>query len=361
MADKLYDIITAWVKKAEKDSPHRQHSPGWKLAKVNTIGGSSISSIMKCNPYCDIFSLIYTKIGLTPFNGDIKTFWGNLFEDVIGAYVEIDKSCKVYGDDLFIRGPPGTNYSPDGITVLEVNGEHKIALLEYKCPYSRIPGNSPPKYYVPQVKMGLEIINICEIGLFVEAVFRRCSWDDLGNNLNYDKLLVDKTIGDKILAVGIIGFYSESIINELSRSYNDEYELGGSDNDYMSNDLGVSSPDLFKKIMQCFDEKKIKTFNGKVLIIDEKQDDNDLNEKINNELAKYTNLCREKKYYNYGILPWKLFHVKYKIIEKEENFLAPLLPKIETVLQVVKECNDPKNELIKYNIINKYIDKLQNL
>src|SRR5271166_1907671 len=181
----LMQQLRDWVTEKEKNGI-KQHSRKWK--KRITFGGSVIATIQGKNPYSNIYKMLSEKIGLSAFEQSIAPQWGNLFEDVIKRYVEFDKKCTILGEDLYIEGPgDGTSYSPDGLTVLNVVfdygfddeiktiNEHLIVLMEYKCPYSRIPSGNPPEYYIPQVKMGLDLLKLPRIGLFVEGVFRRCS------------------------------------------------------------------------------------------------------------------------------------------------------------------------------------------
>ena len=44
--------------------------------------------------------------------------------------------------------------------------------------------NEIPIYYKPQPELGLEVIDICEASIFIEAIFRFCSMNDI-ISLNY--------------------------------------------------------------------------------------------------------------------------------------------------------------------------------
>ncbi|QYB17658.1 hypothetical protein PV-S19_0294 [Pacmanvirus S19] len=395
----LEQQLREWVTEKEKNGI-KQHDIGWHEAKVLTIGGSSLATVQGKNPYSNVFKIISEKIGLSKFNGDIKTQWGNLFEDVIKRYVEEDKKCTVLGEDLFVVGPPGTSYSPDGLTVLDhtidepyeeetiidtPDGPQKsinlitlqipktsIVLVEFKCPYSRIPNGRPPVYYIPQVKMGLDLLQIPTIGLFIEGVFRRCSWLQLGNNPLYDRKLVNRSSGKLPLAYGIIGFYFnykkfesiqqtieiETQKNKMFEEYVEEFiEFGDSTNKYMSNDLGDSSPELFTMIMNLLDKKVITARYGDIVVVNDKYDVDIAYETVNNNLADFDNFCKENDYINLGILPWKLFRIDYNFINKEENYLEPWLSKINEIIDVVRECNIPENIDDKMNIYNSYINR----
>lgn len=431
----LKENLTEWVANKEKNGI-KQHGKKWLQAKVFTIGGSSLATIMGKNPYSNIPKMVGEKIGLFKFVSDIKPQWGNLFEDVIKRYVELDRDCEILGEDLYIDGPPGTSYSPDGLAVMDVVEEYMfeeeiiveseegpcrqmqmviksvpkttIVLIEFKCPYSRIPSGSPPEYYVPQVKMGLDLLDLPTVGLFIEGVFRRCTWDDLGNNPVYDKTLVPKSSGKLPLAYGIIGFYFdadkfyskikkfrtggneraaselESTQNMLFNAYKDFYvEMGDCNNEYMCNDLGESPPELFKMIMNAYDKKIIVPWYGCIKYVDANAVTNNgkasaedivkkmekLNistltytenagaESMNEDLATFTEYCAANGHLNLGILPWKLFRVDYNFIQKTPDYVKPWLPKIREIIDVVKECTNPANAAIKSNIYNAYLNK----
>jgi hypothetical protein len=359
----LEQHIRDWVAKHEQNGI-KQHSAQWLAAKVGTIGGSSLATIQGRNPHSTISKLISEKIGLTKFESGIAPQWGNLFEDTIKRYVENDKQCVVYGEDLYIEGPQYTAYSPDGLAAMITTTDYEfeetvqtptgpqtticarsvdklqIVLCEFKCPYSRIPNGRPPEYYVPQVKMGLDIMNFPQIGLLVEGVFRRCTWEQLGDSPDYDKTLVKASSGNLPLAFGINGFYCD--INNIEPSHQELYqrlcaeydefyvEKGDSSNGYQCSDLGESPPALFMLIMSCYDKKILKPWYGRIC---------NVVTAVNEDMEKFTAFCAELNYVNFGILPWKLFRIDYNYIAKTENYLAPWMPKIIDVMRTVEECN----------------------
>lgn len=384
-----------------------QHSLEWEKVKVFTVGGSQISTIIRCNPYSSIQDMIGQKIGLSKFKDNINVQWGNLFEEVIQRYVEWDRRTKIIGCDIYIPGPPGTSYSPDGLGVVNMMYEYvdkqtgqlimiplnKRVLFEFKCPFSRIPNGVVPKYYVPQVQYGLDIIPCVDIGMFVEGVFRRSSWEDLGFNPRYDTQLTAKPAGVLPLSYGIIGFYMDvkgfdELLDsnaikvgagqsvkyspmELARQrekinklYCAEFEIGDETNSYMTNDLGTTGKYLFEAIMQGVQMGILKVWYGRSIFTGNRNDTTApkfveavANESINADLATYEALCKTGDYLNYGILPWKLLRVDYHVIEKSPGFVEKHLPAITEVIDVVKECLAPENAGKKLNIFNSYIQK----
>lgn len=350
-------VLRKWVAHIGRNGI-KQHGPGWNDAKMRTIGGSSIATIMGINPFSNIYRLISDKVGITEFPRQIATQWGNLFEDLIKSYVEMDKNCIIHGSDIYVHGPshlPGTSYSPDGLTVLDLGNGPEITLVEFKCPYSRIPNGTPPKYYVPQVKMGMEILKIPTTGLFIEAVFRRCSWEDLGPSPIYDRALVSKGAGNNTLAYGLIGFYTTANLNFDLIRYNEFFiEPGNNSNDYMCNDLGNCPPQLFREIMDHVDRELIKIHYGPV---HKTSDDINTNvtELISSDVSVFTELCKSSNYINIGVLPWKLFRVDYHIIQKEDDYVAPWLEKINEVIGIVDRCNNAEHHNDKIRIFTEYI------
>ena len=349
--------LVKWITEKELNGV-KQHSADWHTLRVNTIGGSTLAVIQGVNPYSSVQQLLCEKIGYSQFHGDIKTQWGNLFEDVIKRVVEHDKSCIVHGEDLYVLGQDGISYSPDGLAVItHPNGQKCITLLEFKCPYSRIPSGKVPKYYIPQVKMGMEVLKIPTIGLFVEGVFRRCSWDDIGYNNRCDTSLVKVSGGDLPKAYGIIGLYIDKAATThcveklLSQYLLYQDEVGDGSNDYMNNDLGESQVALFTALINALDKKIIASWYGSISYTAEEI------HLVYQDSDNYIEFCRAHDYINLGILPWKLFRLDYNYISKEENYLQPWMGKILELIDVIKKCNDPLNVDKKYNIYASYCEK----
>ena len=59
-------------------------------------------------------------------------------------------------------------------------------LLEYKAPYQRQPNGRIPRYYKPQIWMGLDLSPIASLGLYVEIVYRICTLEQLGPTPGYN-------------------------------------------------------------------------------------------------------------------------------------------------------------------------------
>jgi YqaJ-like viral recombinase domain len=354
----LDDVLKQWVEYQEANGI-KQQTDAWHVARVATIGGSSMATIQGINPYSSIERLIKERLGLEKFNGDIKPQWGNLFEDVIKRFVEHRLQCTIRGEDLYILGRPGTSYSPDGLA--EVNRKEvlklcvnyddddcrayparEIALMEFKCPYSRLPNGSAPKYYVPQVLMGLDLLNLPTLGIYVEGVFRRCTWDQLGINNSCDATLVPRTSGDA-QGYGINGFYIDRTVLaktsaptlQLFGRYLENYvEYGDATNEYMCNDLGDCPVDLFTMIMAGMDRRLISVRYYPIYYTE------GCEEALDADLASHTEYCRAGDHINIGILPWKIFRADFHVIDKQHNYLDKWYPLICEIVGVITICRD---------------------
>lgn len=257
-----------------------QGSPEWLAMRKGIIGGSELSTILGKNPFNKIPNLVADKIGLTKFHGNIATRWGRLFEElsrIIMEMILIDKTSQSKFDNnqygIFETGSlegaiPHHRFSPDGLSVFLYKCGRKsllqflITLLEFKSPLRSIPSGVVPEYYAPQIQAGLCDIDISEIGLFVNNMFRKCSLSDLGLSTAYDTVfhMSDLDIKKKFkpetpVAYGVIGFYQtseqskkyENYINKSISSYlNKEADASNasSDEDVVIDDLDNGNLDI---------------------------------------------------------------------------------------------------------------------
>jgi hypothetical protein len=178
-----------------------QGSPEWLADRIYNIGGSEMATITGDNCFSSIDQLVSQKVGFTHFSGNIATKWGKLFECVTKQLTEIifdiDDGIKETGS--LDGAVPNQRYSPDGLAVIKFKceevicdknietEEYCIVLFEFKSPLYSIPSGSIPKYYIPQVKTGLCSIPITDFALFISNMFRKCSFDELGASMDYDK------------------------------------------------------------------------------------------------------------------------------------------------------------------------------
>lgn len=369
------DGLIAWCQQAAANGIE-QHSAKWLATKRFTIGGSSIATVMGLNAFQTLRDMLLTRLGVKKFATDIKPQWGNMLEEVIKREIEHMYQCTVHGEDLYLPGHIyGTSYSPDGFAIIDGN----MVLLEFKCPYSRIPSREPPKYYVPQVKMGLELIPQATHGIYAEAVYRRCSWDQLGPNGNFDTTLVEKPAKPIIpISYGFVGFYTTADIvhrtaadiaagrysypappqprqsydiaeyddddlaaAQIVQQYTDPLQIPGFVSEYgefvsQSNDLGESSPPLMRVLMHALDTGRLRAYYSETL---REANPQRANIALNRELAKYNEFIDEAGHINYGILPWKLLRIAQHRIDREPGYLDPYVGTIAKIVDFIKSCD----------------------
>ena len=188
-----------------------QRGDAWYASMKSTVGGSELAALMGMSPYKGYYDVVAEKVaamrGAPSWGGSTPTRWGTFFEDVIKGVVEADLGTTVVGDDICIRAAPGHRLSPDGFAVVRIyrRGDAtaiwttapadaalapyavpRIALLEFKCPWSRAPTLEVPRHYLPQVLAGLAVSPVAHFGVYVDAVFRKCAYADLGPTAAYD-------------------------------------------------------------------------------------------------------------------------------------------------------------------------------
>lgn len=320
-----------------KQNGIRQHAPEWHVAKGPTIGGSQIAVIMGINPFETLYSLIRKKVipEFKPAEFTTKQLcmdWGNLFEPVIETYISMDKDVKIMGRNSFAFGKAGTHtsYSPDGFGVLMLRDKPLIVLFEFKVPFTRIPGRSPPKYYVPQVLLGLEVNTICDTGMYAEGVFRRCKWEDLEPTQKYNEDLGQKSKGP-LNAFGFMGFSRPMNAGErIDAMIRKEY----GDGEHQYNDLGGASPELIRDLICMVALKQTCTWHSPII----RANDDCYADALNAALTSWAEYAAASGEIPLGIMGWKVFHVGYFEIERVPNFLAPLQDDINYVVNAVADC-----------------------
>ncbi len=307
-----------------------QHEPGWIEHKVYTVGGTSIADFEGTGYCSSMKKVVDPKIGKSKFNGNLATRWGNVFEEVIRPYTEYKRNCEVLGDNLYVLGPEHTAYSPDGLAVID----DKVILLEFKCPYSRTPTGIPPKNYVSQVKMGLDLLEIAQEGLLIEAVFKLRSLEWLR-----ESSCIATSDNASYLACGFIGFYfpidNNGSIAEIAESYGSKFSaIGHADNQFVSNDLSQCDDRLLNDLFRLYTDKKIRMWKSEIrdgVIIDE-------------QINLYIEHCKVHAKLNMGILPWVLLSTCEHKIKKEVGYLQPMLPKIARVIEFVRRYNGASDD-----------------
>tara|TARA_R110002153_G_scaffold273997_6_gene446489 strand:+ start:12412 stop:13701 length:1290 start_codon:yes stop_codon:yes gene_type:complete len=404
--------LIAWVEEKEKNGV-LQHSDEWHKVRKYTVGGSTMAVLEGCNPYGDLYKFLEERLGIVPFRSGTAMQWGNLFEYIIQQYIELDIGAVVYGENLYIAGPPGASYSPDGFAMVDcarvkwvVSGFEddlpstpsnvQLTLLEFKCPYSRIPKKSVPIYYVPQVKMGLSMLKYPTTGLFAETVIRRTKYEDLGYNVVHDTTLVSTYKGgDLPLAYGIIGFYidgssdtadsSDATDTDASTEFtlptpleNFYYHVRQHFNHvHGSNDFGSAPPELFKLLLALVDTKQIKVKYYDMVMCGHSLKQENCSHKQENcspkeekyppnrdnspqrshivdaNLKQFIDSTAEESNICIGIVPYKVFMVDYHNIAPTEGYFEKHYPMIVKITEFLKSTLELSNAE-KRNALDKF-------
>lgn len=356
--------LKAWVEKHTNNI--EQGNDEWLRAKKTTIGGSEISTILGINPYMTLADLVAQKIGIKDMKSSIHMNWGNLFEPIITKYMEEKKNTKIMGENLFVVGrSPSQTYSPDGLAVVDFQRDQgapkpMITLFEFKCPFSRkleVKNPKVPAYYLPQVLTGLDT-TIAEIGLYVEAVFRKCRLADLGDSNEYDASFTprdNKNRNDPI-AYGLIAFAKFAGTKNLVDDWRgdiavDPLELSLGDFVAKMSDEGDLSQ-LQENDLACllgeFKEGKILPWYSPILKFGADVAKENLLSEIYEKISKY-NKKRPQKLLLYGILPWKLLKTNEIEVEKKEGYVNIIQDKIDEIISLVRLCHsEPDKKLIHY-------------
>jgi hypothetical protein len=335
-------VIIAFVELIESNGI-AQHTPAWEAIRSFLVGGSSVAYFAggSIGPLTEFMSS-KLQLGRAKNYGkyDKCTYlqWGNIFEPLIEKYVEIDLRTVVRGTNIFVKGHEQggvlyTAYSPDGLAAVD----GKVTLLEFKCPFARMPAGRVPAQYVPQVKMGLDTIPIAETGLFVDAVFRKCARADLNFEPTYDKSMKQEVAGDGApLAIGIIYFAVDIVkraaeVAKLKTARKHAAAKALMMDTSAMLDLGACSSEIFEQFMVCYNAGiMLPTYSP---VFTTPQID------FGPVAAEFDGHCTSHGYDKGFVLCWKLFQVKYFIVDRQPGYMAPLLPNIITAMDTLRAAD----------------------
>jgi len=139
-----------------------QRSEEWLALRGNMLTASDAATAIGLNPYEKPENLLAKKCGAArPWHGNEATAHGTRLEPIVRDLYDMRRGQKSHEIGLvqhtvhkFLGG------SPDGIT-------ESGRLLEIKCPLSRKITPEVPKYYMPQIQLLLEIMDL-EVCDFVQ-------------------------------------------------------------------------------------------------------------------------------------------------------------------------------------------------
>lgn len=146
-----------------------QRSEEWLKLRGNMLTASDAASAIGDNPYEKPEDLILKKCGHNKFNGNEFTAHGNKYEDEAR-----DIYCERYGEvahEIGLYPHPEIKWlggSPDGIT-------ESGKLIEIKCPLKRKITPEVPIYYMPQLQLLMEILDL-EEAVFIQYKPSELTW-----------------------------------------------------------------------------------------------------------------------------------------------------------------------------------------
>ena len=325
----------------------KQKSPEWYKMRTDGmngifIGGSDIASAININDYQSPGQLIRAKCSLPTArdsNDPIAMHWGSLFEDVIARFIEIDLQTKVKGTEMMICGHKSFRYSPDGLFVAGLkftNGALEpcpandpdcfiviIFMGEFKSLWARTSKDSVPKYYVPQPLAGLEVIQIAQMALFVEGLFKCCSLEDLNPGKNYSRKIHTRQrfLNKYPISWGMFFVYAEE------KEYDDFCKLD-IHRDGFNNDIGSYDLETFKMIM-----KKIDAGTYTTEFCDPKPYSQDAIEKMVDDASNNSG-----ELYLIGVIPWKLFEIKYFLMDRDSEYISKISEQLDMVNEIISKA-----------------------
>ena len=386
------EILSNFLKKWEHLP--EQGSEEWLKQRKTTIGGSQIATVLGINKYENVKGLIKSKTNMSTFTKSAPLWFGNLMEPCIELYVE-----KIYKTKIFETGSlpcefnNNLSYSPDGLCVIEksklktvfskkdfeniektsIHGKFDkkniLVLFEFKSPFMRKPvKNEIPEYYIPQPLLGMEIIPFVEVSIFVECVFRFCSYEDIINNNNkYSRYHWDKQrYYNNALSYSAISLYyddknkNQELITLLDNIYGNSQMYGNHENDISS----ISDRKIINSIMEdIVDKKNIKVKYHSMYLNDASQySDEDLYyfEKYNNiNKFKYEmkqikdNIESDGKIF-IGCLFYKMLDVNINPVYKKNLLTEEVTKNVTNIIKRIEEINSKDSDAEKKILVNSF-------
>lgn len=367
----------------------RQRSEEWLKNKRFSVGGSEIAALMGLNPYCNMNKIVDTKVN--GWNGaGAACWWGTMLESAIERFVEIDLGTQLKGTDISIPAPGSLRgkhaNSPDGYGIIRIlpaslkysssaeeecspaataaeasdeeipyyedeqeesiilttdmdewwddDAVEVIVLFEFKCPHSRLIKGDVPKYYVPQVLSGLALSPVAEFGIYVEAMFRLCSFSQLetsGYNKSYHKR--DGRYLDDYAEPVAWGF--TKIFCPENTKWNNfiKDRAGGGVIDF-----GNVPAHLIDSTLEYINKGELQCIHSDIWFKDGRG--NPPERSLKKEFNEIQPPAGARQL---GLMAWKIFEVNYVPIHRREGFLGEIEPLIDECLYRVRTLIDEKN------------------
>lgn len=131
-----------------------QRTPAWHALRGTMLTASDLATAIGDNPYEKPEDLLVKKCGHSRWNGNAATAHGTLLEPVARDLYDTRHDQKSHEIGL-VQHPvhPWLGGSPDGVT-------ESGRLIEIKCPLTRKITPAVPKYYLPQIQLLLEVLDL---------------------------------------------------------------------------------------------------------------------------------------------------------------------------------------------------------
>lgn len=316
--------------KLDEKAP-RQGTKEWLEVKQYTIGGSDIAKLIGCSGFGSERAIIEKNIGLSYFEGNYCTFWGNIMEDLVIELLEKKWNTKIYEFGSLPGVVPGQRYSPDGVVYLEHNGV--VFLIEIKCPIRRIVDDKKkvPSQYRPQIFTGIDVLNYYIPSLikcvFIDCMIRCCSKSNFIVNNSYNREVHgDKDIKQNPTHMGVMIITSPDDVK-------------------LSLDIGSLNIPNFEKQLKTIHTQKLDT---EFLYIESK----DFKD-IDTNLKSIKNIRGLMYFKIFKINEIEIFKDDWKKLYKKKNFdtsksfilnIAPHIERVTNIMQSIK--NMSKSEKI---------------
>ena len=366
----------------------KQGSDEWLKNRETTFGGSELAALIGKNKNKTCRKLLEEKASSSKFEGNSFTYWGQLFEPVHRAILEMVYNTSIYETGSIPWNKEGFKYSPDGIGV--INKAHFIKLLrdksimhlsanieelieslihddkadtiqhmndqiarcndilvlfEQKAPANRVLNYAIPEYYIPQILSGLNVINITDIGIYTEAVFKRCPLDKLSlTNIDYNESFrfTKNTFLARPKYIGIIVLSTPDAdyAHKLKSAYfRDKYTSD------MYIDYGESSSEAFFNILEGWRNTDLIELHY-------------VNDATNDS---FITVFESIKSNIIGIIPWKLFDIQNHLVYRRDNYLNSYHPAIMEGINVIKQCKNAADKSDIKKIIDNGVIKIAGL
>ena len=142
------------VKQLLQQSYDDQRTPEWHALRGTMLTASDLATAIGDNPYEKPSDLIVKKCGHNKWNGNAATAHGTLLEPVARDMYDAKYNQKSHEIGL-VQHPvhKWLGGSPDGVT-------ESGRLIEIKCPLTRKIEHKCPKYYLPQIQLLLEVLDL---------------------------------------------------------------------------------------------------------------------------------------------------------------------------------------------------------